>query len=156
MTERVVGIVVTGESVTVVDAQVPAAKDQPITIFSDTTWSLQDGNRGSALSFLHQRCADYLREHHINSVVIKASAMPMGTVKMAILHSAEVRGVVIAAAGSVCPVVLLQKALISRTFGERKVDEYLKDDDFWGDQVQGTMRKTSREAAMQIIAARNR
>jgi hypothetical protein len=71
--------------------------------------------------------------------------------------SAEVRGVIIAAAASVCEVKVASKAVTSRTYGERKVDEYLVDDAFWHEQTQGgRLRKTSREAAMLVIAARNR
>ena len=73
------------------------------------------------------------------------------------MTSAEVRGVIIAAAASVCDVKAISKAVISRTYGERKVDEYVQDDDFWGKQTQGgKLRKTSREVAMLVIAARNR
>lgn len=157
MAERIVGIVVVGETVTVVDAQVPDDNAEPITIVADLTWSLQKGDRCPALAVLHQRCTDYLRENGVATVAIKASAVPMGTVKLATLQSAEVRGVVIAASASASQVTTLQKALISRTFGDRKVDDYLSDDGFWAGQVKGVkMRKMSREAAMQIIAARNR
>jgi len=56
----------------------------------------------------------------------------------------------------VCEVKILSKAVISRTYGERKVDEYLKDDAFWNEQIEGgPLRKTSREAAMLVVAARN-
>nr|WP_256834267.1 hypothetical protein [Pseudomonas oleovorans] len=157
MTRRVVGIVVVGQSATVVDTEVPADQSKPITILSDTTWNLQKGDRAPALSVLHQRCADYIRENKVNLVVVKGSAVPTGAAKLALLESAEVRGVVIAAAGSSSDVCILSKALISRTFGERKVDEYLGDDGFWNDNIDGVkLRKTSREAAMLILAARNR
>ncbi|WP_278401326.1 hypothetical protein [Stutzerimonas kunmingensis] len=157
MTRRYVGLVVVGDTVTVVDAQVPDNNDSPITILSDTTWTLQKGDRGPALSVIHQRCADYLRENEIGLVVVKASALPTGAVRLAVLGSAEVRGVVISAAASVSEVEILSKAVISRTYGERKVDEYLKDDGFWGEHIEGgKLRKTSREAAMLIIAARSR
>lgn len=155
MTKRYVGFVVVGEAITVVDAQVADKKDTPITILSDATWSLQNGGRGSALAVLHQRCADYLRENQVHHVVVKASALPTGSAKLALLASAEVRGVVIAAAASVCDVQILSKAVISKTYGERKVDEYLKDDEFWNaNTLGGKLRKTSREAAMLIIARR--
>ncbi len=156
MTKRYVGFVVVGEAITVVDAQVANEKDTPITILSDATWSLQNGDRGSALAVLHQRCADYLRENGADIVVVKASALPTGSAKLALLASAEVRGVVIAAAASASVVQIVSKAVISRTYGERKVDEYLKDDDFWNVNTEGgKLRKTSREAAMLIIAKRN-
>ncbi|MBS0355509.1 MAG: hypothetical protein JSR83_16615 [Proteobacteria bacterium] len=157
MTKRYVGFVVVGEAVTVVDAEVPNDKDLPITIISDTSWNLQNGDRGPALAVLHQRCADYLRENEIGFVVVKASALPTGSAKLALLESAEVRGVIIAGAASTSDVKILSKAVISRTYGERKVDEYLKDDSFWNEHTEGgKLRKTSREAAMLIIAARNR
>jgi hypothetical protein len=74
-----------------------------------------------------------------------------------LLISAEVRGVIIAAAASVCEVKVVSKAVISRTYGERKVDEYLDDDAFWNEHTQGgKLRKMSREAAMLVVAARNR
>lgn len=157
MTRRYVGLVVVGETVTVVDTEVPDDKDSPITIISDATWSLQNGDRAPALSVLHQRCADYFRENEVDLVIVKASALPMGSIKLAVLGSAEVRGVVIAAAASSTEVAILSKALISRTYGERKVDEYLKDDSFWAEHTEGgKLRKTSREAAMLVLAARNR
>ena len=37
-----------------------------------------------------------------------------------------------AAAKGEAEVITLAKAVISRTFGKRKADEYLKDQDFWG------------------------
>ncbi|MCY1551239.1 hypothetical protein D9M68_875560 [compost metagenome] len=118
---------------------------------------MQKGDRAPALSVLHQRCADYFRENEVDLVIVKASALPTGSVKLAVLGSAEVRGVVIAAAASSTEVAILSKALISRTYGERKVDEYLKDDSFWAEHTEGgKLRKTSREAAMLVIAARNR
>jgi hypothetical protein len=156
MTKRYVGFVVVGEVVTVVDAEVPNIGTKPITILYDATWNLQNGDRGAALAVLHQRCADYVRENEVDIVVVKASALPTGAAKLGLLTSAEVRGVVIAAAASISRVQILSKAVISRTFGERKVDEYVKDDDFWNaNTTGGKLRKTSREAGMLIIATRS-
>jgi len=147
---------ISGETITVVDALVPASSKDPITLSADTSWKIQSGDRAQAYSMLHQRCADYLRENNVKKVFIKASALSTGPAKLALLTSAEVRGVVIAASASVCPVVLLSKATISRTYGERKMDEYLKDDEFWDEQTAGgKLRKTSREAAMLIVAGRS-
>lgn len=154
MTKRQVGFMVVGDAVTVIDAEVPVDVTDPITILSDTTWTLQQGERGPALNFLHQRCVSYLKENKVSAVVIKASAAPQGAARLALLESAEVRGVIIAAAASVCEVKTLSKAIISRTFGDRKVDDYLKDDTFWTTETVGLKRKTSREAALLIIANR--
>jgi hypothetical protein len=157
MAVRCVGFVIVGEVVTVVDTEIPDAADRPLTIVADDTWRLQRGERAPAYAVLHQRCADYLRGNGVGSVVVKASALPTGAARLGLLTSAEVRGVIIAAAASVCGVKMISKAVISRTYGERKVDEYLQDDGFWDERTQGgKLRKTSREAAMLVIAARNR
>jgi hypothetical protein len=61
-----------------------------------------------------------------------------------------------AASASVASVRAIPKGLISRTYGDRKVDEYLEDDAFWAKMTTGgSLRKNSREAAMVVIAARN-
>jgi hypothetical protein len=157
MANRCAGFVVVGDTVTVVDAEIPNDSDEPVTIITDVTWKLQKGEKAPAYAVLHQRCVDYIRENKVNSVVIKASALPTGAARLGLLTSAEVRGVIIAAAASVCSVKILSKAVISRTYGERKVDEYVEDDAFWDAQTEGgKLRKMSREAAMLVIAARNK
>ena len=63
---------------------------------------------------------------------------------------------VIAAAASQCPVKLLQKGLVSRTYGKRNVDEYVADDAFWmKNTTGGNLRKLSRETTMLLISERN-
>lgn len=154
---RCVGFVVAGEDVIVVDTDIPDDTDEPITIVMDMTWNLAKGDRGAAYATMFQRCCDYVRENKIDKAVIKASALPQSAAKLGLLTSAELRGVIIAACASVCEIKVLKKAQISRTFGDRKVDEYLKDDGFWDANVEGgKLRKGSREATMQIIAARSR
>jgi hypothetical protein len=156
MSERCVGFVIVGEAVTVVDATIPDNDDDPITVLADDTWRLQKGDRAPAYAVLHQQCADYLRENGVEKAVIKASALPTGAARLGLLTSAEVRGVIISASASVCEVRVISKGLISRTYGDRKVDEYLQDDDFWDDHTEGgKLRKTSREAAMLLVATRN-
>ena len=156
MTERWVGFVVVGDVVTVVDVQVPSDADDPVTINADDTWKLQKGDRAEAYDVMYRRCANYLRENQIEKVVVKASALTMRSMKLGQLTSAELRGVVVAASASIAPVRTISKAHISRTYGDRKVDEYLQDDDFWDEMTSGgRLRKNSREAAMVLIAARN-
>jgi hypothetical protein len=156
MSERWVGFVVVGETVTVVDASIPNDDDEPVTVLADDTWRLQKGERAPAYAVLHQQCADYLRENGVERAVVKARALPTGAARLGLLTSAEVRGVIVAASASVCEVQMISKAVISRTYGERKVDEYLQDDGFWDEQTDGgKLRKTSREAAMLLVATRN-
>ncbi len=157
MAERWVGFVASGASVVVVDAQIPNDEDEGITIQSDQTWRLQKGDRVAAYHVLYQQCVNYLEENGIDVAVVKASAtLGGGGMKLAHLEGAEVRGVIAAAAASVCTARMVSKAVISRTYGARKVDEYLKDDDFWDEHVEGgNLRAGSREAAMLLIAARS-
>lgn len=155
MAGRQLGIVVMGDTVTVVDAEVPDDPDQPIVIVTDTNWSLQAGDRPAAYEVLHRRCVNFLQESRIRRVVVKASGTIRGAATLSLLHSAELRGVVIAASASVAEVRTISKSHITRNYGEQTVDEYKKDDAFWAAQTTGgRLRKASREAAMMIIAAR--
>jgi hypothetical protein len=155
MAVRWLGVNASTDAVTVVDAEIPD-DDWPIVIRSDDTWRLQKGDR-AAYSVLYRQCADYVRENKIGAVIVKASAvMGRGSATLALLTSAEVRGVVMAAAAAQCAVKALSKAVISRTCGDRKVDEYVADDQFWSSHTTGgALRKLSREAAMLLIAVRN-
>lgn len=152
---KIAGFVVSGDSINVVVAEVPTDLNDPISIEYDQTWNLQSGPREPALHVLHQRCASFLKEQKIKSAVVKASAAPQSGAKLSLLHSAEVRGVIIAAAASEADVRSLSKSAISRKYGDRKVDEYLKDNTFWQGKLTGNaLRMGSREAAMLIIADR--
>lgn len=156
MSKYSAGVVVMGESVTVVHAKIPSDPSDPIIIISDNTIKLQTGERGEALAVMYARCVDLFTQTKTESAVIKASALSMSGMKLAALASAEVRGVVIAAAASKTAVTILAKSKISKTYGERKVDEYLADDSFWEDKAEGIkLKKSSREAALLIIASRN-
>jgi hypothetical protein len=155
MPERWLGVVVSGDALVAVDAEVPDAG--PLVIQADHSWSLQAGNRAAAYAVMHQQVADYVKEHKVARVVVKASALSQGSTKLAHLRAAELRGVVIAASASIGGVAvgMIAKAAVSRGFGKRKVDDYLQDDDFWADTVKGAkLRIGSREAAMMLVAAR--
>jgi hypothetical protein len=70
------------------------------------------------------------------------------------LEAAELRGVIMGALANATAVQCLLKAHISKHFGERKVDQYLKDKEFWASETKGQLRAGSREAALLILAAR--
>ncbi|MBT3400858.1 MAG: hypothetical protein HOL07_14165 [Rhodospirillaceae bacterium] len=153
MTERWVGLVISGEKVTVADAEVP--DDGPLILQADLTWKLQTGSKPAAYYALSQLCSNYLRENGIEKVVIKASATSQSGVRLGHFHSAELRGVIQSAAASVCEVKVIPKAAVSKNFGDRKVDEYIKDTGFWGQEFNGKpLRSGSREAAMLLLAER--
>ncbi|MCD1622905.1 hypothetical protein [Citromicrobium bathyomarinum] len=158
MAERIIGLSASKDYVIYVDAEVPDDEDSPITILEDGNWKIHRGDRSDAYQVLHQQCSDYIREAAIDKAVIKASAvMGRGAAKLGMLHTAEVRGVIIAAASSVCSVTQMKKAVVSRTYGDRNVDDYIDDDAFWDEHTTGKkLRKMSREVAMLVVAARNK
>lgn len=147
-----VGIAVVGDKVTVVGATVPATG--PIVIDYDHTWTLQKGSRPDAYKFMHHQVTDYLGSKNVDKVIVKASAISRSAT-LSHLTSAELRGVIICAAASVADVSVLAKANVSRNFGDRKVDEYIKDDGFWTKEIAGVaLRNGSREAAMLLLFSR--
>jgi hypothetical protein len=88
-------------------------------------------------------------------VVVKESAVSGGAATMGLLQSAELRGAVMAALGAIVPIETKSKAAISKTFGDRNVDDYVKDNEFWKKEVAGIdLRIGSREAVMILLAAR--
>jgi hypothetical protein len=155
MSKRWLGVTVSGEKLTVVDAEVPDSG--PIIINADLTIELPKGDRASAYNTIHRRLVDYATEKKIDKVFVKESALSLGGMKKGHLLSAELRGVALCAFASVCPTKTTAKASVSRNFGERKADEYIDDGDFWDGQISGsTLRIGSREAALYMLAARGK
>jgi len=155
MTKNWVGFVIGGGEVILVHAEIPENDDDPIVVINDTTWRIQDGGHAEAYEVMHRRCSNYLSENKVDTVVIQASATSK-SMKLGHLASAELRGVIMASASSACKVIPIAKGVISRTYGDKKFDEYVDDDQFWADNTTGgELRKTGRKAAMLLIAARN-
>lgn len=153
--ERWAGISVSSDRITVVDATVEVG--QPLVINADQSFKLQQSSRPEAYRTIYDQVADYLTSHGIQRVIVKASAVSQGGSGLAHLEAAEVRGVVMAAAASVCGVSAKSKAQISKTFGSKKFDEYVKDDAYWTTAVAGVaLKKGSREAALLILAERDK
>jgi hypothetical protein len=152
VSERWASFVVSGDTITVIEADVPDNEEDPIEILSDATWKVQKGDRPQAYDILYSRCVNFLQDANIERAVIKASATSKGG-GLSMLHSAEVRGVIIAAAATAGEVTIVQKSLVSRTYGDGNVNDYVARDSFWKAHTKGgALRKTSREAAMYLIA----
>jgi len=156
MPKRWVGIVVSGEKVTLVDVEVP--KVGQLVLQSDQSWRLQTGNRPEAYDVMYRRVKDYVREQKIALTVIKASGVGQHRVGKAHLDSAELRGAVMCAAASEAPVQLWSKAVASRSLsrkGKRKVDEYVQDESHFATNIDGQLKAGSREAALMLLAVRD-
>lgn len=149
MPQRWCAITVTGEHAVCVDVDVD---DGEVTIRADHTWRLQKGDRPEAYSILHEQIAGYLQEHGISRVMVKASATSGRGMGKGHLLAAEVRGVVLAAAASKAKVSVVSKSAITKGFGNRGANDYINDDTFWSERVEGNLRKGSRQAALMILA----
>jgi hypothetical protein len=155
MKERWIGIVTSSDDLTILDAEVDG--NAPIVIQADQTLRLHSGNRANAYRLIHQQIHDYVRDNRVDRAVVKGSAVSQGGgTRLAHLHAAELRGVVLCALANATRVETITKSRISKTFGKRKVDEYLKADDFWTENTAGEFRRGSREAAILIIASREK
>jgi hypothetical protein len=151
MPTNLIGVTVGADQIHVVLLEQNGSR--AFTLADETTMNLQEGDRSAAYDVLHGQLFDYIRQHKAGCVCIKGSALSMGGTKMAHLEAAELRGVVrAAAASSSAEVRIMTKAAASRNFGTRKVDEYLKDDNYWGSLGLGSLRKGMREAAFAVIA----
>ena len=90
------------------------------------------GDPAKAYRVVFEQLVDLFRNSGVETIYIKSSAVSGGKATMALLEGAELRGVTLTAAATVgCAVHLVSKAATSKIFGERKVDQYLKDDDYW-------------------------
>lgn len=152
MARRWMGVAVSGTKVILVTAIEETGK--PLEIVADDTLNLHSGDRAEAYKIMHDRVSDRVVHNKVDDVFIKASAWTSG-MKLAHLEAAELRGVVIAAAGTSAKVHIVSAAQISKTFGKRKFDEYVKDKGFWPSKVSGTqLREGSKPAALLLIAGR--
>jgi len=141
---------VSGEAITLVEASYEDGK--PLTILSDTTLKLQSGDRALAYRTIYHQIADYVSDHQIDNIIIKASAVNQRGMTQSHLFAAELRGLAIAAAATGAPVKLINVAQVSRNYGSRKFDDYIKDDAFWKNEIDGKpLRKGSRDAALLLL-----
>jgi hypothetical protein len=143
---------VTSDQVVVVDVDIDDA-GAPARIVSDTIYPMQKGDRATAYHTMFKSISDHLRQKAVCSVAIKASATNPGGTTMAHLSAAELRGVVAAGAADAGAVVhFVKKQTLSKTFGNRKVDAYVRDEEFWARSTVGLLRKASREACLIALA----
>src|SRR5882672_8867848 len=113
MGDRWIGLTASTSEVILVDVEV--REDGKLVIQADDRIKLIASDPPAAYRLLHQRLVGYLRDHSVRGVAIKGSAvLAKGRATLALLTSAEVRGVTIAAAAEAAErVFILQKATIS-------------------------------------------
>jgi hypothetical protein len=151
MAQKLAGIKVSGDSLQVVVLSQDAAGD--FTLMDQSTLELQDGERAEAFHTLHGQLVDYLKHKNVEHTrIIGSAVMPGRSATLALLQSAELRGVAMAAAAAVTDTKLATKSSISRTWGDRKFEEYIKDDEFWDDLTVPDLKKGMREAALVVIS----
>lgn len=149
MPQRLAGMVVSSSEVDLVILDVEAGH---FDLISQSPVKVPVGDRAQAYRVVYEHLQDQLRESGVECACIKASAVSLGGTKKVHLEAAELRGVALAAAAAVCEVRSVSKALTSRTFGNRGVDEYLKDNAFWNGIGLVGLKKGVREAAFTAIS----
>jgi len=144
----VVAAVVSSDSIILVEGE--HNTDGTVTISKDETLDLEEGPRHKAYAVMAKRVKDRLGVG-VETLVLKASSGGQYAAKTAILHAAELRGVFLSAIPPQIEVIQRQKKTISKG-RSRKMDDYIKDDAFFADNVYGAkLRKGSREAAFLIF-----
>ena len=153
MADQWLGIVVAGGQLNVVHLVIDSSN---AVLNNQFTWKLQSGDAANAYAAMYDRVKDYVANNGIQNVVLKASAVGQNKPTLAHLKSAELRGVIsVAAVAGGATTNLVQKGTVSRTFGDRKVDEYVKDDSFWTREALGDLTKGRREAALLVLSQRS-
>ena len=154
MAKKWLGVVVSGSQINVVHLDID---NDDASVINQFTWKLQSGDEVRAYTEMSERVSDYIKNNSIDNVVIKSSAVGQNRPTLAHLKSAELRGAVsVAASGAGANTQLVQKAVISRTFGERKADEYVNDNSFWEENITGDLTKGRREAALLILSQKDK
>jgi hypothetical protein len=150
MAKTLAGMVVSSSDVDVVILNLDNAGQ--FEIVSQAPIKIQVGNRPEGYRIIHEQLQDQLQAAGVECACVKASAVSLGGTKKAHLEAAELRGVVLAAAALICEVRSVSKSATSRTFGDRGVDEYLKDNPFWDGLGLASLKKGMREAAFTAIS----
>jgi hypothetical protein len=153
MAEQWIGIVASGSQLKAVHLEIDGNN---VVLSNQFTWKLQSGDEALAYAAMYDRVKGYVENNAVQNVVIKASAVGKNKPTLAHLKSAELRGVIcVASVAGGASTTLIQKGTVSRTFGDRKVDEYVKDDSFWDNHVVGELTKGRREAALLVLSQRS-
>jgi hypothetical protein len=151
MSRKILGVTATGKVVSLVLLE--KIDEDNFNLIDEFSLTLQAGDRAKAYGNLGQRFRDYITGKSIETICVKASAPSGSGATQALLEGAEVRGIILAAATSVCSnVVQSTTSKLSKSFGERKVKEYCADSSFWKSLNLLKLKSGMREAALFAIA----
>jgi hypothetical protein len=157
MTERWFGITCTRSEVIIVGLEYANDSELPTVFLDEKIPVSQTGDTPDDYKTIFERLQNDLIENKITHVIIKGSSPSSKGASRDILEGAELRGVLIAAASvAKSEVHIANAAIVSRTFGERKTDAYVKDSEFWKGQVIGNLRATAKNAAFYILSHKKR
>ena len=151
MAQKILGVTATGKEVSLVFLE--KITETEFVLIDEFNLNIQSGDRAAAYRNLAQRFSDYLAGKGIEIICIKGSAPSGSGATQALLEGAEVRGVVLATSAAACSrVIQSTTSSLSKSFGNRKVDEYCKDSSFWDGLNLLKLKKGMREAAFFAIA----
>ena len=91
-------------------------------IKADMDWPVDVDNRASSYDRIYWKMREYISRNEITDVVLKAGAFgPDGRASGNLIPASELRGVLMAAAITICPVRLMNKASITRKYGSKNI-----------------------------------
>jgi hypothetical protein len=122
-----------------------------LTLVISRRLELQQGDRALAFRALGDQLSNILHEAKAATVFIKRSAAGPH-VKLGHLEAAELRGMVFFVATGSARVTAINPTALARTFGNRKPQEYIKNDDYWKDRNLAELEKRYRDPCLLIIA----
>lgn len=151
MATKILGARICSDEATIVSLTKQDGGD--FTLENQAVIKLQEGDRPAAYDVFHGQFCDFITHEHVSVVCILGSIVSRSGTKLGHLHAAELRGVAQAAAATAgVEVRIINKATVSRTFGERNVDEYVSDDGFWARNNLAELKKGWRLPAFAVIS----
>jgi len=148
-----------GVRVVVVSGEPKKPNGTPKVTLHTTYEFSEDEHRAAGLAQVRTRLTSLFEQEKPDRVLVEPLEQQSlrgpnkRNVNMSWFESAELRGVASEAAHSAnCNVSTRSRAEITRSMGTRKGAEYLEDDAFWENDVEGDLPKAYRAAALMAIS----
>lgn len=123
-------------------------------VVHEHTWSVDLRNKCASYPALKRIFNEYVVQHGIDAIVLKKGHLGSeGRGHASMISAGELRGVIYIACEQ-CDIFEINRCVVSRTYGDRKVGEYINDSHFWNERVNGISKsRLHREAAILLLAA---